>query len=133
MRPPPPCFLKKQSLPLSERLTWAVMYVNRLLFLILLKALQNQWNCQKFPIPRCVFVRAPLHMRKEEKPTRCHRMLYCTYDTLNMLRPLLYPSSGALDYMCVITAYGVQWLSRVRCRAAGCASRKRDVARRVID
>ena len=54
------------------------------------------------------------HKRKEEKPTRCHRTLYCTYDTLNMRRVLLCPSSGAWDYMCVITAYGVQ------CLVAGC-------------
>ena len=38
----------------------------------------------------------------------------CTYDTLNMFRGLLCPSSGARDYMCVITAYGVQ------CFFAGC-------------
>ena len=53
-------------------------------------------------------------MRREEKPTRCHSMLYCTYDTLNMFRVLLCPSSGALDYMRVIAAHGVQ------CLAAGC-------------
>ena len=47
----------------------------------------------------------------EEKPTRCHCMLYCTYDTLNMFQALLCPSSGALVYMYAI---------------AGCASRKRD-------
>ena len=41
-------------------------------------------------------------------------MLYCTYDTLNMFWALLCPSSGALDYMCVIAAYSVQ------CLAAGC-------------
>ena len=41
-------------------------------------------------------------------------MLYCTYDMLNMFRALLYPSSGALDYICVISAYGVQ------CLVAGC-------------
>ena len=33
--------------------------------------------------------------------------LYCTYDMLNMFRARLCPSSGALDYMCVITSYGV--------------------------
>ena len=33
--------------------------------------------------------------------------LYCTYDMLNMFRALLCSSSGALDYMCVFTAYGV--------------------------
>ena len=37
-------------------------------------------------------------------------MLYCTYDTLNMFRALLCPSSGTRDYMCVITAYSVQCL-----------------------
>ena len=31
-----------------------------------------------------------------------------------MFRALLCPSSGALDYMCVIAAYGVQ------CLVAGC-------------
>ena len=41
-------------------------------------------------------------------------MLYCIYDMLNMFRALLCPSSGARDYMCVITAYGVQ------CLVAGC-------------
>jgi len=53
-------------------------------------------------------------MRREEKPTRCHWMLYCTYDILNMFRALLCPSSGARRYMCIITAYGVQ------CLVAGC-------------
>ena len=51
-------------------------------------------------------------MRKEEKPTRCHWMLYCTYDILNMFRALLCPSSRARDYMCFITAYGVQCSER---------------------
>ena len=45
-------------------------------------------------------------------------MLYCTYDMFNMFRELLYPSSGALDYMCVIAAYGVQCLAAGR-RVAG--------------
>jgi hypothetical protein len=53
---------------------------------------------------------------------------------LNMFRAPLCPSSGAEDYMLVITAYGVQclgcWWSEVRCRAAGYASGMRDVARR---
>ena len=65
--------------------------------------------------PWCVFVRASLHMRREEKPTRCHWMLYCTYNMLNTFRALLCPSSGARDYMCVIiAAYDVQ------CLVAGC-------------
>jgi len=80
-----------------------------------------------------MFVRASLNMRREEKPTRRHRMVYCTYNMLNMFRALLCPSSGAQHYMRVITAYGVQclgcWLSGVRCRAVGYASKKRDVAR----
>jgi hypothetical protein len=41
-------------------------------------------------------------------------MLYYTYDTLKMFRALLDPSSGARDYMCVFTAYGVQ------CLVTGC-------------
>ena len=45
----------------------------------------------------------------------------------------LCPSSGARDYMCVITAYGVRclvcWLLQVRYRAAGNASGLREVAR----
>jgi len=45
---------------------------------------------------------------REEKPTRCHSMVYCTYNMLSMFRALLCPSSGAQDYMCIITAYGVQ-------------------------
>ena len=56
----------------------------------------------------CVFVRGSLHTRTEEKPTRCHWMVYCTYNMLNMFRALLCSSSGARDYMHVITAYGVQ-------------------------
>ena len=63
-------------------------------------------------------------MRREEKPTRCHWMVYSTYNMLNMFRALLCPSSGARDYMCVITAYGVRclgcWLLKVRFKAAGC-------------
>ena len=61
-----------------------------------------------------MFVRASLHMRREEKPTRYHCMLYCTYDILNMFRALLCPSPGAVDYMCVFATYGVP------CLAAGC-------------
>ena len=50
-----------------------------------------------------------------------------------MFQALLFPSSGARDYMCDITAYSVQcrgcWLSEVRYRAAGYAFGVRDVAR----
>jgi hypothetical protein len=53
----------------------------------------------------CVFVRASLHMCSEEKPTRCHCMLYCTSDTLNMFRALLCPSSGALFQLAIHPPY----------------------------
>jgi hypothetical protein len=60
-------------------------------------------------------------------------MVYCNHNTLNTFRALVYPSSGAGDYMCVITACGVQclvwWLLEVRCRAAGYALGMRDFAR----
>jgi len=71
-------------------------------------------------------------MCREEKPARCHWVVYWTYNILEMFRELLCPSSGAGDYMCVITAYGVRclvcWLSGVRCRAAGYAFGMRDIA-----
>ena len=35
---------------------------------------------------------------KNEEPTRCHLLLYCTSYRLNMFRALLCPSSGARDY-----------------------------------
>jgi len=41
--------------------------------------------------------RFSLIKRREEKPTRCHSVLYCTYDMLNMFWALLCPSSGAPD------------------------------------
>ena len=73
-----------------------------------------------------------MFMCREEKPTRCHWMVYYTYNMLNMFRALLCASSGARDYMCFITAYGVRylgcWLLEVRCRAAGYAFVMRDVA-----
>jgi len=56
----------------------------------------------------------PKFICREEKPIRCHWMVYCTYNMLNMFRTLLCPSSGARDYMCVITAYVAQ------CLVAGC-------------
>ena len=69
---------------------------------------------------------------REKKPARCHWMVYCTYNMLNIFRALLCPSSGARDYMCVMTAYGVRclayWLLGIRCRAAGYAFGMRDVA-----
>ena len=55
-----------------------------------------------------------LLLRREEKPSRCHWMVYCTFNMLNMFRELLCPSSGAREFICVITAYGVP------CLVAGC-------------
>jgi hypothetical protein len=85
-------------------------------------------NCGK---DQTIWERHSKHMRREEKPTRCHWMLYCTYNILNMFRALLFPSSGARDYMCVITVYGVRclvcWWS-VRFRTVGYASGMRVVA-----
>ena len=52
-----------------------------------------------------------MDMHREEKPTRCHCMLHCIYDMLNMFRALLCPSSGALVYMYAIAAHGVQCLA----------------------
>ena len=69
-----------------------------------------------------MFVRASLRMRREEKPTRCHCKLYCTYDVLDIFRAILCPSSGALDYMCVFAAYGVRSLAAL-CRGS-CAGQQ---------
>ena len=61
-----------------------------------------------------LYVKIDCTLRREEKPTSCHWMVYCTYNMLNMFWALLCLSSGAWDYMCVITACGVQ------CLVAGC-------------
>jgi hypothetical protein len=69
---------------------------------------------------------------REEKPTRCHWMVYSIYNMLNMFRALLCSSSGARDYMYVITAYDVRglvcWLLEVRYRTPGYAFGMRYVA-----
>ena len=96
-----------------------------------LSALRKLLKIKK-KIETCVFARSSLHMRREEKTTRCHWMAYCTYNMLNMFRALLCPSSGARDYMCVITTCGVHclgcWLSEVWSRTAGYEFGMRDVA-----
>ena len=51
-------------------------------------------------------------------------MVYCTYNVLNMFRVLLCPSSGARDYRCVTTAYGVQFLV-AGCRGSGAGQQVR--------
>ena len=71
-------------------------------------------------------VRASLYKRREENQLDATECFYCTHNLLNMFRALICPSSGARDYTCVISAYGVQclgcWWSAVRCRAVGYAS-----------
>ena len=73
----------------------------------------------------CLSVRASLHMRREEKPTRCHWILYCTYNMLNMFRALLCPSSGVREYTGLfISSSGISELD--------CATTKTDTAERSI-
>ena len=62
-------------------------------------------------VHRCICV-------EKKKPTRCHWMLYCIYNTHNMFRALLCPSLGARECMCVIIACGVQCLV-ASCRGSG--------------
>ena len=81
-----------------------------------------QFNFNEFHINWCVLLRASLHVRREEKLTRCHWMVYCTYNRLNMFGALLCPSSGGRDYMCFIAAYGLQCLV-VGCRRSVQSSR----------
>ena len=80
-----------------------------------------------------MFVRASLYKSREEKPTRCYWVVYCTYNLLDMFRALIWPSSVARDYTCVIAAYGVWclgcWWSSVRSRAAGYAPGMREIVR----
>ena len=59
-----------------------------------------------------------VYYAQRRKPTRCHCMLYYTYETLNMFRALLCPSSGARDYM-YLYAYATmhgQTHIRFKCR-----------------
>ena len=58
-------------------------------------------------------------------------MIYCAYDMLNMFRALLCPSSGVLDYMCVIAAYGVQRLV-ASCRGSGAEQQARRPGRGML-
>ena len=41
-----------------------------------------------------LFVRASLYKRREEKPTRCCWMMYCTYNLLNIFRALICCSNS---------------------------------------
>ena len=102
-------FIRKQFLQVS---LWDVSYVRSYCSFWFIKrawAITIHCSLVQSDIPN-----SPQYMRREEKPTRCHCTLYCTYETLNMFRALLCPSSGALDYMYAIAAYGVQ------CLVAGC-------------
>jgi len=44
-------------------------------------------------IGTCIIV-----ITEEYEPNRCYLLFYCTYDTFNIFRELVCPSSGAHDY-----------------------------------
>jgi hypothetical protein len=46
----------------------------------------------------CGYMKSSQQWHEERKPTRCYTMVYWTYDSPNMFRALLCPSSGAWDY-----------------------------------
>ena len=59
----------------------------------------------------CEISPTSMKVRREEKPTRCHGMVYCTYKMLNMFREPLCPSSGARDYVCYYCLWcAMPWL-----------------------
>ena len=58
------------------------------------------WERESVVVVVMMIILMMCNMRREEKPTRCHWMLYCTYNMINIFRALLCPSSGALDYVC---------------------------------
>jgi hypothetical protein len=47
---------------------------------------------------------------EEIKPTRCYTTVYWTYDSLNMLRALLRPSSGAWDHTDVYSMWHIAFV-----------------------
>ena len=85
-----------------------------------------------FKLDACLSVHHCICVEKKTQ-LNANEIVYCTYNTPNMFRALLCPSSRTRDYMCVITAYGVQclgcWLSEVKWKTAGYGSRMRDVGR----
>ena len=79
-----------------------------------------------------MFVLASLHMRREENQLDVTAW-FIALMTRSTCFGHLYVHQQELETMCVLTAYGAvlgYWLSGVRCRAAGCQSRKRDAASR---
>jgi hypothetical protein len=54
-----------------------------------------------------MFVRASLYKRREENQLDATERFTALYNLLNMFRARLCPSSGARDYTCFSTAYGV--------------------------
>jgi len=74
-----------------------------------------------------------VRVRREENQLDATEWFICTYNLLNMFQALIYPSSGARDYTCVIAACGMQclgcWWSAVTSRAAGYASGMREIVR----
>jgi hypothetical protein len=45
------------------------------------------------------YIAMSFRLSREEKPIKCHWMVYCTYNMLNMFRAILWSSSGSRDYM----------------------------------
>ena len=92
------------------------------------KCLPYQLNRRLIKVNLCLSVHRCLCVEKKTQldVTECFIALM-----LNMFRALLCPTSGARDYMCVISAYGVQWLlvvggqmqdSRVCVQEEGCCT-----------
>jgi hypothetical protein len=44
-------------------------------------------------------------INEEEEPTGCYIVFYYTFERLNMFRPALCPSSGAHEYISLITTW----------------------------
>ena len=47
---------------------------------------------------------------EERNPNRCYTMVYWTYDSLNMFRAPLCPSSGAWDYTDVYSVWHITFV-----------------------
>jgi len=65
----------------------------------------------------------PLYMRRQEKPTRCHWMFYCTYNMFQVSGTFMPIIRSSRLYVCYYRLWcavlGCSW-SEVRCSAAGC-------------
>ena len=77
----------------------------------------NEIKCEE-PLDVCLSVHRCICVEKKN-PTRCHWMVYCTYNMLNMFRALLFPPKGTRDYMC----YYRLWYAVLGCWLSGAGSR----------